>query len=110
MPRYVAAKHEPDLVEISLGKRLPVRDVRLLIRRDLIPAKSATPGRLNAAISQRVRIADGAFGTTPSWCGYELVCDPQNEAAIYAQALTLNLWPWAGELGGPIALIGCVRT
>src|SRR6516162_9992942 len=29
--------------------------------------------------------------------GYELVCDPENEAAIYAQALTLNLWPCASE-------------
>ena len=27
--------------------------------------------------------------------GYELVCAPENEATIYAQALTLNLWPKA---------------
>jgi DNA-binding transcriptional LysR family regulator len=27
--------HEPDLVEVSLGDRLPERDVWLLIRRDL---------------------------------------------------------------------------
>lgn len=39
--------------------------------------------------------------------GYELVCDPQNEAAIYAQAMTLNLWPSANEFGGPVKLIGC---
>jgi hypothetical protein len=31
---------------------------------------------------------------------YELVCDPENEATIYAQALTLNLWPQASEFGG----------
>jgi len=37
---------------------------------------------------------------------YVLVCDPENEAAIYAQALTLNLWPRADELGGPVKLIG----
>jgi DNA-binding transcriptional LysR family regulator len=35
LPRYIVATHEPDLVEISLGHRLPVRDVWLLIRSDL---------------------------------------------------------------------------
>ncbi len=39
--------------------------------------------------------------------GYELVCDPENEATIYAQALSLNLWPQAAEFGGPVKLIGC---
>jgi pimeloyl-ACP methyl ester carboxylesterase len=39
--------------------------------------------------------------------GYELVCAPENEAHIYAQALTLNLWPKANEYGGPVTLIGC---
>src|SRR5262249_54789813 len=35
LPRYIGAAHEPDLVEVSLGKRLPERDVWLLVRRDL---------------------------------------------------------------------------
>src|SRR5262249_11950873 len=35
LPRYVVTTHEPDLVEVSLGGRLPERDVWLLIRRDL---------------------------------------------------------------------------
>ena len=39
--------------------------------------------------------------------GYELVCAPENEATIYAQALTLNLWPKASEFGGPVKLVGC---
>jgi pimeloyl-ACP methyl ester carboxylesterase len=39
--------------------------------------------------------------------GYELVCTPENEANIYAEALTLNLWPKAAEFGGPVKLIGC---
>jgi pimeloyl-ACP methyl ester carboxylesterase len=39
--------------------------------------------------------------------GYELTCAPENEAAIYAEALTLNLWPKASEFGGPVKLIGC---
>lgn len=43
----------------------------------------------------------------PDGDGYQLVCDPENEATIYAQAMTLNLWPGAGEFGGPVKLIGC---
>ena len=39
--------------------------------------------------------------------GYELTCAPENEAAIYAEALTLNLWPKASEFGGPVKLVGC---
>ena len=39
--------------------------------------------------------------------GYELTCAPENEAAIYAQALTLDLWPKASEFGGPVKLVGC---
>jgi DNA-binding transcriptional LysR family regulator len=35
LPRYIVATHEPDLVEVSLGERLPERDVWLLVRRDL---------------------------------------------------------------------------
>jgi pimeloyl-ACP methyl ester carboxylesterase len=46
----------------------------------------------------------------PDGDGYELVCDPDNEAAIYEQAMTLNLWPAAGGFGGPVKLIGCDPT
>jgi len=35
LPRYIVATHEPDLVQLSLGGRLPERDVWLLTRRDL---------------------------------------------------------------------------
>jgi len=35
LPRYIVAAHEPDLVEVSLGGRLPEREVWLLVRRDL---------------------------------------------------------------------------
>jgi DNA-binding transcriptional LysR family regulator len=35
LPRYIVAAHEPDLVEVSLAKRLPERDIWLLVRRDL---------------------------------------------------------------------------
>jgi DNA-binding transcriptional LysR family regulator len=35
LPQYIVATHEPDLVQVALGGRLPKRDVWLLIRRDL---------------------------------------------------------------------------
>jgi DNA-binding transcriptional LysR family regulator len=35
LPRYIVGPQEPDLVQMSLGGRLPKRDVWLLIRRDL---------------------------------------------------------------------------
>jgi hypothetical protein len=52
-------------------------------------------------------MARSVLRKSPSGNGYELVCDPQNEAGIYAQAMTLNLWPRASEFGGPVKLIGC---
>ena len=44
---------------------------------------------------------------SPNGEGFELVCAPENEAAIYAQAMTLNLWPDADDFDGPVKLIGC---
>jgi pimeloyl-ACP methyl ester carboxylesterase len=52
-------------------------------------------------------MARSVLRKNPGGDGYELVCDPENEATIYAQALTLNLWPRAQEFGGPVKLIGC---
>ena len=46
----------------------------------------------------------------PDGNGYELVCDPENEAGIYAQAMALNLWPRASAFGGAVKLIGCDPT
>jgi pimeloyl-ACP methyl ester carboxylesterase len=51
-------------------------------------------------------MAPSVLRKNPSDDGYALVCDPANEAAIYAEALTLSLWPKASELGGPVKLIG----
>jgi pimeloyl-ACP methyl ester carboxylesterase len=42
----------------------------------------------------------------PQGEGYLLTCAPENEAHIYHQALTLNLWPSADRFGGPVKLIG----
>jgi pimeloyl-ACP methyl ester carboxylesterase len=52
-------------------------------------------------------MARSVLRKSPGGDGYELVCDPENEATIYAQALTLNLWPKATAFGGPVKLIGC---
>ena len=52
-------------------------------------------------------MARSVLRKSPDGDGYELVCAPENEATIYAQALTLNLWPKASEFGGPVKLIGC---
>ena len=38
--------------------------------------------------------------------GFVLTCAPENEAAIYAEAMTLNLWPQASAFNGPVMLIG----
>ena len=52
-------------------------------------------------------MAQSVLRRSPDGDGYELVCDPENEATIYAQAMTLNLWPPARAFGGPVKLIGC---
>jgi len=52
-------------------------------------------------------MARSVLRRSPDSDGYELVCAPENEATIYAQAMNLNLWPRASEFGGPVKLIGC---
>jgi pimeloyl-ACP methyl ester carboxylesterase len=52
-------------------------------------------------------MARSVLWPSPDGNGYELVCAPENEAAIYTAALTLDLWPKADEFGGPVKLIGC---
>jgi pimeloyl-ACP methyl ester carboxylesterase len=51
-------------------------------------------------------MAQSVLRRNPNGDGYVLVCAPENEAAIYAEALTLNLWPKASAFGGPVKLIG----
>jgi pimeloyl-ACP methyl ester carboxylesterase len=52
-------------------------------------------------------MARSVLRRSPNGEGYELVCAPENEAAIYAEAMTLNLWPSADDFDGPVKLIGC---
>ncbi|MGB7075649.1 MAG: alpha/beta hydrolase, partial [Xanthobacteraceae bacterium] len=52
-------------------------------------------------------MARSVLRQSPDGDGYELVCEPENEATIYAQAMTMDLWPRARDFGGPLKLVGC---
>ena len=51
-------------------------------------------------------MARSVLRPNPDGDGFVLVCDPANEAGIYAQAMSMNLWPRAKDFGGPVKLIG----
>ena len=100
-PRYQPMRGlREQLTEWALGRRQRFASLDELAS----DYRSRAPPRAGC---RRARI-DGALGLaqSPDGDGYALVCAPENEAAIYAEALTLNLWPRAGEFGGPVKLIG----
>lgn len=51
-------------------------------------------------------MARSVLRNNPHGDGFVLVCDPENEAGIYAAAMTMNLWPRARDFRGPVKLIG----
>jgi pimeloyl-ACP methyl ester carboxylesterase len=51
-------------------------------------------------------MARSVLQKNPDGDGFLLVCDPANEAGIYAEAMSMNLWPRAKDFGGPVKLIG----
>jgi pimeloyl-ACP methyl ester carboxylesterase len=51
-------------------------------------------------------MARSVLRKNPNGDGFVLTCAPENEAGIYAEAMTLNLWPMAKEFGGPVKLLG----
>src|SRR5215472_17192349 len=61
LPRYIVATHEPDLVEVSLGRGLPERDVWLLVRRDLknVPRVKAVTDYLVEVFQRERRLLAG---------------------------------------------------
>src|SRR6516164_7394986 len=61
LPRYIVATHEPDLVEVTLGGRLPERDVWLLVRRDLkdVPRVKAVTDYLVEVFQRERRLLAG---------------------------------------------------
>jgi len=51
-------------------------------------------------------MARSVLRKNPDGDGFALVCDPSNEAGIYAEAMSMNLWPRATDFRGPVKLIG----
>jgi DNA-binding transcriptional LysR family regulator len=61
LPRYIVATHEPELVEVTLGGRLPERDVWLLVRGDLksVPRVKAVTDYLVELFQRERRLLAG---------------------------------------------------
>ena len=101
-PRYQAMEvFENKLTEWALGRRQRFASIDELAS-DYRKSR-ATQGWVPGAHELMAR---SVLRQSPDGDGYALVCAPENEAAIYAEALTLNLWPRASEFGGPVKLIG----
>jgi pimeloyl-ACP methyl ester carboxylesterase len=101
-PRYKAMEvFENKLTEFALGRRRKFGSVEELAAEYL---KSRATERWVAGAHELM--ARSVLRRSPDGDGYTLVCAPENEAAIYAEALTLNLWPRASAFGGPVTLIG----
>jgi pimeloyl-ACP methyl ester carboxylesterase len=74
------------------------------------PSELAEQYRANRAHSTWVEgthelMARAVLREDPEQGGWALSCPREFEASIYLQAMTLNLWPSAAELGGPVKLI-----
>ena len=99
-PKYELMRvFENRLTEWALGRRRRFASVDELASEYL--ASRATKGWVAGAHELMARSVLRRDGD-----GYALVCAPENEAGIYAEALTLDLWPRASEFGGPVKLIG----
>jgi pimeloyl-ACP methyl ester carboxylesterase len=101
-PRYRAMRmFETTLTQWARGRRRRFATVEELAQ-DYLQSRAAKGWVAGAhqlmaqSVLRKSALADG----------YELVCAPENEAAIYAEALTLDLWPDARAFGGPVKLIG----
>jgi pimeloyl-ACP methyl ester carboxylesterase len=51
-------------------------------------------------------MARSVLRKNPDDGGFVLACDPANEGGVYAEALSMNLWPQAKDFAGPVKLIG----
>jgi pimeloyl-ACP methyl ester carboxylesterase len=101
-PRYPAMEaFEHRLTQWALGRRRRFASVDELA--DEYRQSRATAAWVEGA---HALMARSVLRPAPDRDGYTLVCAPENEAAIYAEALTLNLWPRPDEFGGPVKLIG----
>jgi pimeloyl-ACP methyl ester carboxylesterase len=101
-PRYGAMEvFEKRLTEWALARRRSFASVDELT--DEYLQSRATRNWVPGA---HALMARAVLRQSPDGNGYALTCAPENEAAIYAEALSLNLWPHAAEFGGPVKLIG----
>ena len=102
-PRYAAMEvFENRLTRMGARPPAPLRRGRRA--RERISGSRAPPRAGSTGAHELM--ARSVLRGSPDGDGYALVCAPENEAAIYAEALTLELWPRAGEFGGPVKLIG----
>lgn len=102
-PQYAAMEtFENRLTEWARNRRRCFATIEELVEE--YKASRATRGWVTG---EHELMARAVLRKSPDGDGYELTCAPENEAGIYAQALTLNLWPKASEFGGPVKLVGC---
>ena len=102
-PLYEAMEiFENKLTEWAKGRRRSFDSVE-----ELAEEYRASRATRNWVPGTHELMARSVLRPSPDGNGFELVCAPENEANIYAQALTLDLWPKASEFGGPVKLIGC---
>jgi pimeloyl-ACP methyl ester carboxylesterase len=102
-PQYAAMEvFENRLTEWAKGRRR-----RYAAIEELVEEYKALRTTRNWVEGEHELMARSVLRRAPDGNGYELTCAPENEAAIYAEALALNLWPKAAEFGGPVKLIGC---
>lgn len=101
-PRYAAMDvFENRLVQWALSRRRHFNTVEELAEeyRQSRATERWVPG-MHALMARSV------LRQSPDGNGWTLVCAPENEAAIYAEAMVLNLWPRADAFPGPVKLIG----
>ena len=92
-PLYAAMEiFENKLTEWAKGRRRRFASVE-----ELAEEYRQSRATRNWVAGMHELMARSVLRKTPDGDGYELVCAPENEAAIYAQALTLNLWPKAAN-------------
>jgi pimeloyl-ACP methyl ester carboxylesterase len=102
-PQYAAMEvFENKLTEWARGRRRRFNSVE-----ELVEEYKQSRATARWVAGEHELMARSVLHRSPDRNGYELVCAPENEATIYAQALTLNLWPKASAYGGPVKLIGC---
>src|SRR5215468_7696186 len=101
-PQFAAMEaFEHRLVEFAKNRRRKFASVE-----DLAEEYRASRATQRWVAGMHELMAKSVLRRSPSGDGYELVCAPDNEAAIYGEAMTLDLWPTAKEFGGPVKLIG----